>query len=137
MRGTAAGERVVSQANTEGFGSGYDRVFGDKPPKRGRWVWDASRGELVPVSEYRAHERAIDAPIMVDRFYENQVMQDGTPVGSRRRYANYLREKGVTHGSDFSDAFRENVRKQDELANDKQIRETVGKTWYDLENRRG
>jgi hypothetical protein len=136
VRGTAAGEAVVSQANTPQFEAGYDRVFGAKTVQRGRWVWDAEQGKLVPANEYKPPEHAIDAPIMVDRFYEGQVMQDGTPVGSRRRYANYLREHDVAHTSDFSDLFREKVHRSDELRTEKEIRETVGRSWYELENPR-
>ena len=53
MRGTAAGEPVVSQANTAEFSAGYERVLGDRPVERGRWIWDDRAKKLVPAEEYQ------------------------------------------------------------------------------------
>lgn len=136
MRGTAAGEPVVSQANTKEFAEGHERVFGNKRAQRGKWIWDAEQEKLVPADEYRPPERALDAPIMSGRFYENQAMTDGTPVGSRRRYAQWLKDHDATHASDYSDGFRARLHKERERTQEKEIRETVGRTVYQLENKR-
>lgn len=100
-RGTANNEPVVSQANTAEFEASYDRIFGDRPPARGRWVWDEARGKLVPAAEYIPPEVALTAPIMVDRYMEGTIATDGTDIGSRRKRRDYMREHNLADYDDF------------------------------------
>ena|GEM_PF-7054344 len=109
-RGMANGEPIVSQPATDEFREGYDRIFGDKPVQRGRWVYDVRQQRLVPADEYEPPARALDAPILSGRFYENvHTLDDGTDIGSRAKYQAYCREKGVTAMSDFSDQYYDNI----------------------------
>lgn len=100
-RGTVIGEQVVSQANTDAFREGYDRALGERKAERGRWVWDEEHKELVRAEDYRAPSRALDAPIMVDRFYEGAKATDGTDIGSRRKHRQYMKDHGLTTADDF------------------------------------
>ena len=111
MRGTANGEPVVSQAGTETFRSEYDRIFGERVPKRGRWVQDPETGELVDAASYAPPERAIDAPVLAGRFYEGTRLPTGEVVQSRAQYREHLRAKGLTNASDFSPGYFEGVKR--------------------------
>ena len=103
MRGTAAGERIVSQAQNKAFDEGHERIFGaNRKPQRGRWVWDAQAGKLVDAANYVPAEHARNAPIMVDRFYEGARMLDGADVGSRKKHRRYLKDRGVTTADDYA-----------------------------------
>jgi hypothetical protein len=137
MRGTAAGERVVSQANTNEFSDGYERVFGDKPPKRGTWVWDPGLNRLVPADEYRPPARALDAPIMAGRFYENQATLDGDDIGSRSRYKEYLRTHGVTHASDYREHYVRKTKEREKVFSGdfdhRARRDAIGRAMYQVE----
>jgi hypothetical protein len=135
VRGTAAGEAVVSQANTAGFESGYERAFGDRPVERGRWIYVEGRG-LVPAEEYS--EPLGDGRVMVvgDSHYEGAVAPDGTPIDTRRRHREYLKRTGLALAGDFSDDFRQRTKSSEDRAEAKEIRETVGRTWHELEKRR-
>lgn len=46
-------------------------------------------------------EKALHAPIMVDRFYENTKAPDGTDIGSRRKHREYMRANNLTTVDDF------------------------------------
>jgi len=49
-----------------------------------------------------AEKRATDAPILMDRFYENTAAPDGTDIGSRRKHREYMKRNNLTIASDFS-----------------------------------
>jgi len=49
---------------------------------------------------------AKDAPIMMDRYYENTKALDGTDIGSRRKFREYLKATGLTHASDFKNEWK-------------------------------
>jgi len=135
VRGTAAGEPVVSQANTADFEAGYERAFGDRPAERGRWIYVEGQG-LIPADQYL--EPVGDGRVMVvgDSHYDGAVAPDGTPIDTRRRHREYLKRTGLALAGDFSDDFRQKVRATEEREAAKEIRETVGRTWYEKEKRR-
>ncbi|WP_242394846.1 hypothetical protein [Anaeromyxobacter oryzisoli] len=109
----AAGEPIVSQAETKAFDEGYERVFGErKRVERGRYIYDPELGKCVPAAEYHA-SRAIDAPVMAGRFYENQVMTDGTVVGSRAQYHEYMERNGLAPSSDFKGVYAQKRAERD------------------------
>jgi len=98
-------DAIKSRPQTKEFDEGYSRTFGDKKPTRGRWVYDEAQQKLVPADEYRAAERALDAPIMMDRFYENTFATDGTDIGSRRKRRDYMRAKGLADADDYKETW--------------------------------
>jgi hypothetical protein len=71
----------------------------------GRWVQDGADSQRAtgPVTE-----EARNAPVMVDRFYENTsvpVYENGqvkqVDIGSRKRHREYMRQRGLTTADDF------------------------------------
>jgi hypothetical protein len=130
-RGMVVGEAIVSQANSEDFRSGYERTFGDRKPQRGRWVMTPDG--LVPADEYRAPERAIDAPILAGRFYENTCATDGSDIGSRTKHRAYMRDRGLASADDFSPGYYERVRKQAQAQHRKDRRETIARRLYEID----
>lgn len=134
-RGTVNGEPVVSQANTEQFRDGYERVFGDKQAVRGRWIWDARQGKLVDASSYVPETRAIDGPIMCDRYMEGVRTITGEDIGSRQKRKRYMSENGLADYDDFKGA-REakrqerEARARGEYKPDKELRDIIGRALY-------
>lgn len=141
MRGTVAGEAIVSQASTEEYRSEHARIYGDKPPQRGIWVTRCERcdGVDLPLGSLRldcrtcggkdcrgavdvsaapplAAPQAKDAPIMCDRFMEGSFATDGADIGSRRKREEYKHREGVTDASDYGKDYGERVRAQRERA---------------------
>jgi hypothetical protein len=132
-RGMVVGEAITSQANTQEFSEGYERTFGDRKPQRGRWVWDAAQGKLVSADEYQAPERAVDAPILSGRFYENTSTTDGVDIGSRQKHRAYMRDRGLAPADDFSPGYYERVRKQAQDEHRKERRETIARRLYEID----
>jgi hypothetical protein len=86
--------------------------FGEGTKEKGRFVWDEAQKKLVRAEDYAPPSRALDGTIMVDRFYEGQRALDGTDIGSRRKYNDYLRARGLTNAGDFSPGYYERVRQE-------------------------
>lgn len=128
----STGADAKTMPGTAEFREGYERVFGDRKPQRGRWVWDKAQGKLVPADEYvPPPEEARAAPIMVDRFMEGAQAQDGTDIGSRRKRREYLQREGLTDANDYSPGYAEKVRRKQDEAVSKSVRETVGRVVYE------
>lgn len=132
-RGTVNGEPVVSQAATDDFREGYSRTFGDKPVQRGRWVWDEAQQKLVKAEDYVPPERAVDAPILVDRFYEGAKATDGTDIGSRRKHRAYMKAHGLTTMDDFGPGYFQRLKREKEAAAKKERREVIARRMYEID----
>lgn len=74
--------------------------FGEGTKERGKFVWDEQQQKLVRYDDYRPQARAIDAPIITDRWYEGARTLDGDDIGSRRKREEYMRSRGYTDGND-------------------------------------
>jgi hypothetical protein len=136
-RGTANNEPIVSQARTPEFDAGYERIFGDRKPERGRWVYDEAQRKLVRVEDYVPPSRALDAPFMVDRFYEGIATLEGEDIGSRRKHREYMRRNGLTSMSDYSPEYYERMRKERAEGARKRLAEAIDRKFEEIQNRRG
>jgi len=116
-RGMAAGEPIISQANTPEFEEGHARTFGESKVQRGRWVWDEAQGKLVSAEEYQPPERAVDAPILAGRFYENVCAVDGTDIGSRRKRNDYMKAHGYADTSDYKGVWEKAAKEREAIRN--------------------
>lgn len=86
--------------------------FGEGTKEKGRFIWDKAQEKLVRAEDYVPPSEALSAPIMVDRFYEGLKSPDGVDIGSRGKYRDYLKATGLAPGSDFSQGWYENRRKE-------------------------
>jgi hypothetical protein len=139
-RGTVVGETPVTQAQSKAWDKGCEQAgIGAPKGERGRFVWDESQGKLVPAAEYHA-ARAVDAPIMMDRYYENTAATDGTDIGSRRKHRAYMREHGLTTADDFKGQWekagaRREAMKRGEL-HDRSRRDVIERKFHEIQNKR-
>jgi len=86
--------------------------------------------------------KALNAPIMAGRFYENTCAPDleHTDIGSRERHREYMKQRGLTHPSDFTqewanaEAERKKVREGQPIP-DKERRELIGRLDYEMEKK--
>ena len=134
-RGMAAGEKIVSQAGTDEFRDGYQRVFGNRKPQRGRWVWDEQQQKLVPGDEYVPPADAKSAPLMIDRFMEGDKAPDGTDIGSRRKRKAWMEATGVADYADYKGARERRAaevaaRRRGEFKQDPELRQFIGRELY-------
>jgi hypothetical protein len=88
----------------------HERIFGKKKIERGRWVQDPQTGKLVPAAEYVPAATALNAPVMVDRFYEGTSIQTlnekgekvTVDLGSRQKHRTYMKDHGLTTVDDYN-----------------------------------
>jgi hypothetical protein len=66
------------------------------------------------LNEYEAPQ-ALNAPILMDRFYENTCATDGTDIGSRRKHRDYMRRNNVTVASDFAGTWDAAAREREAI----------------------
>jgi hypothetical protein len=132
-RGMVVNEAVVSQASTDEFREAHERIWGDKPVQRGRWIWDEAAQKLVRAEDYQPPSRAVDAPIMVDRFYEGTAATDGTDIGSRRKHRDYMARNGLAPADDFSPGWYAKIQKDKERERKASRRDALGRALYKMD----
>ena len=89
---------------------------------------------------WEQEKRAVNAPIMAGRFYENTAATDGTDIGSRKRHREYMHSRGLTTADDYP-KFWDAKAKERAVAlspewDQKGRRDDIARTKYELEHRR-
>jgi hypothetical protein len=79
---------------------------------------------------------ALNAPIMMDRFYENTAATDGVDIGSRRKHREYMKQRGLAPSGDFSKDWYAKQKRTQELETNKERREDVSRATYEVLDRR-
>lgn len=98
---------------------------------------NASKFGFVPVTELEPVSLALNAPVLMDRFYENTAATDGTDIGSRRKHREYMKRTGLAPTSDFSPGWYEKQRRGMAQEQHKERREAVARaTWEVLDRRK-
>lgn len=78
--------------DTEAFASGYDRIFGDKRPARGHYVWDSDKKEFVPFKEAVTQN---NGPAILPDIQPYQSMVTGEMITSRSKHREHLRQHNL------------------------------------------
>lgn len=79
--------------DAQAFDAGYDRIFGDHKARRGRWIWDKDKHELVPYEEYVAPVES-NAPMVIPDIQPYKSMIDGSMITSRSQHRSHLKAHG-------------------------------------------
>lgn len=135
-KGMVAGKPIQTDALTKEYAEGHERTFGERPafPRGRRFVWSATEKRLVPWSP-DMERRALDAPICVDRFYENTKTTEGVDIGSRRKHRDYMKATGLTTADDFKETWKRETELRKRIATegilpDKTRREDVARALH-------
>ncbi len=84
------------------FEDNFNRIFGDKRPERGRFIFDESKGRLVPASEYVEPVKDGGLTVVPD-IQPYQSMVTGEIITSRSHHVRHLRDHGMVEvGNDSS-----------------------------------
>lgn len=106
----------------------------------------ANHNDMVDVrdlGDWDSMERAIDAPIMSGRFYENQKTVEGHDIGSRQKHRTYMKDRGLTTTDDFDrpGGYWDRAEKERQLMRQgifpdrKERREEVARINYEVEKK--
>jgi len=101
--------------------------------KRYRWNTETKQLELVGLVD---ESQAINAPILMDRFYENTAATDGVDIGSRRKHREYMKQRDLAPSSDFSPSWYAKQKRTEVLETNKIRREDVSRATYEVLDRR-
>src|SRR5687767_11528287 len=130
-----AGQAIKTGPQTEAFDEGYDRIFGQRKPGRGRYRYDAEAGQVVSVdADWTDEERK--APHITEGIaYSNLTATDGTVLDSRRKHRDYMRAHGLSMASDFTNHWQKAEKERERVlsgeADTKERREIVGRLLHE------
>lgn len=120
---------------TDGYRERHGEIFGDAKPRRGRWIWDRERREMVPADEYQAPEgegARGRLPVVTDLYMDGVRATDGTDIGSRAKRREYMSRHGLADASDYAGTWeRARQRRERFLAGGgdgtRRLEETLGR----------
>lgn len=132
-RGMVAGCAIQTQPQTKEFDEGYERTFGaGRKAQRGRFVWDKERKELVQVdADWTGAESRARTPTE-ELVYGNALATDGTPINSKRKHREYLKQNGLAMAGDFSPQYQEREARNREWKEDSARREQISRDVYKI-----
>lgn len=94
---------------------------------------------VIPADAPRAPQ--LTEALWNDRHYVNMRASDGTPIDSRTKHREYMRQHGVTTVDDFNGSWKEARRQRDDFyktGGDRKARkEAVERAIYELNQKRG
>lgn len=139
------GDLIMSGKTTESFRSGYERIFKDKKPVRGRFVFDPELKEMVPAHEYyekraeiecKSRSKTIEAPAFhFFKSYKSPV--SGREIDSPNKERDELDRHNCRIFEDFSSEKKavNQVKTEKKHNAKKQIRELMQKTKIGLRDK--
>lgn len=76
--------------DTQAFEDGFARIFGDRSPQRGKFIWDDKDKKFVPEAEF--YSQSPSTHYVMGDIQPYQSMVTGERVESRSRHREILRE---------------------------------------------
>jgi len=92
------------------FDDAYSKIFTDRP-KRGSFIWDSEKGEMVPKSDYYCSHDPV-APMFVPDIQPYKSMVTGEMIGGRAQHREHMiRHNLIEIGNETK--YLKNERKQE------------------------
>lgn len=130
-RGMVAGRPITTQAQTSEWDEGYERIFGrDRKHVRGRFVYRDGQAINVDEDWTDAERRAQTAT--EELIYSGVKATDGTPINTRRRHREYLKQNGLCMASDYSPEYQANEAARRDRQETKEYREQASRDVYKI-----
>lgn len=80
--------------DNEAFAENFDKVFGNKKPVRGSFVWCPVTKSMVPKEEYYEN-MSVTAPMVMADIQPYQSMVTGEMITSRSHHRSHLKQHGL------------------------------------------
>lgn len=85
--------------NSDAFDAGYARIFGDKKPEKGRFVWDDETKKFIPAGK---SSHVPNAPMVFGDVRPYKSMVTGELIDGRRQHREHLKTHNVVEvGNDI------------------------------------
>ena len=109
--------------NSESFTNGYERIFGNKRPEKGRFFWDEEKKEFVKAGEADYSQLA---PVVRGDIQPYRSMVTGEIIEGRSQHRNHLKTHNVVEvGNDLNNAKPKSASQPDRL------KESIARAVYD------
>lgn len=134
------GDLLMSKKASKEYAGNYSKIFGDKKPKRGRYVYDSELKELVPADEYYSKKAASEANSRAENFPAIHFFKGytspmtGRVIDSPNKERDELARTGtrIFEGGDQEFKYANIVKKEKKKKQKEQIRGLLQKTRIDL-----
>lgn len=83
------------------YKEGYARVFGNRSPEKGRWVYDREQGKFVRPEEFTRPQS--EGPMLMKPLDEFVSPVDGSVISDRAQLRRHNKQHGVTNLADFGE----------------------------------
>jgi len=74
------------------FDNNYEKIFGNKKPVKGRFIWDSDKKEFVPESEYT---HPVNVHYVMADIQPYKSMATGEIIQGRRQHREHLKNHGL------------------------------------------
>lgn len=138
-RNPITGDLIKTKANSKQFQDNYSKIYGDKPPQRGRYIYDEELRKLLPADEWYARnykERNQSPMAFVDNMEAYESPVTGKIITNRKKRDYDLRATGSRPYEGFSSEQKE-AQKYQQYQDQKlksTLSETVQRTYYEIEH---
>lgn len=78
----------------DAFSSNFEKIFSNKKPTRGSFVWDEEAGEMVSKSEYYS-KPANHGPMVIADIQPYKSMATGEFIGGRAQHREHLKRHNL------------------------------------------
>ena len=142
-KGMVAGQPIKTGDLTQEYEDNHARIFGDRKPARGRWVYTEGGQALAEPIDVNADWD--DPGRSVSRRSEEEVYgglqaSDGTDISTRRRHREYMKANGLSMVSDFTEHWKAAEKRRAAIqsgeADTKERREIIGRALHEARNGR-
>lgn len=111
--------------NEQAFSNSFEKIFGSKKVKGGKFIFDESKGEFVPECEYSPEVRNCSHMVMND-IQPYQSMQTGEMINSRSQHREHLKRHRLVEVGNETKYISQYKKPQPP----KGLRDTIGKAVY-------
>jgi hypothetical protein len=134
-RNDITGDTLITKAATPEFREGHERIFGNKPVQRGRFIQDPETGKLIPAHEYRQRDES-KLIVHVDNWDAYESPSTGKVISNRKQRDRDLKESGCRQyeGRHVEVQEAERHKRYEKQKMWGGIRETMEKTYYEIEH---
>lgn len=128
-RGMVAGQVIQTQAQTKDFDEGYERIFGrERSRERGRFV--VRDGAVVNVADDWTDAEGRAQTATEELIYSGVKATDGTPINSRKRHREYLKQNGLCMAADYSPEYQAKEAASKDRQETKEYRQAIERDVY-------
>jgi hypothetical protein len=117
---------------SSGFDENYQGIFGSRtgPPVRGKWRVDPATGQLV---DWDGPTVEAKLEIIGDEKYNGLAATDGTPIDTRKRHRQYMKDNNLSLHGDYSPEYYKKRKEAIGRENEKECKRDMLETIHKLE----